>query len=189
MEWEQIRNLHAKLNNLSVRNNWSSLEKEFCDIAQELSGPNIARLIMSINMTRYSNSLSKLLRKGIQEALKQAAEAIYFEYDIDNNWSSNLFIHAVYKPEYRMDDDWACDWIDSLKGPSFPLFTQIYRMYGGFHVENDNEVGTTFYLLARTIAAFGKAAEKISSSDLAICIGYHDQTIVTRIRETNTLSH
>jgi hypothetical protein len=36
------------------------------------------------------------------------------------------------------------------------MITEIYRAFGGFHVDKDLEIGTTL-LIARTTAAFGRS--------------------------------
>ena len=45
------------------------------------------------------------------------------------------------------------------------------------------EVSVTAYLVARTVAAFGRICDEEVPAHLAACIGYHDQNPVMRIQE------
>jgi hypothetical protein len=148
-----------------------------------LSGPDAEEAVIGIDLSEYNTALTELLEQGYRRAQQAGAIAIYFEYDIDNNWDSWLFLHDQYQPEREQDDEWTCDWVDELRGPSLPAFTQVYNRYGGFHVERDSEIETTLYLCARNVAAFGSGVVALLPPSFAICMGYHDQGIVTRIKE------
>ena len=115
-------------------------------------------------------------------AQKQKAPAIYFEYDLDNNWDSTFFICKEYSALEDNDDDWASNWNEDLQGPRLKEFANIYEI-DGFDI-NETAVGSTIYLIARTVISYAKAYQVLSDeSSLAVCIAFHDQDPIIRIKE------
>jgi hypothetical protein len=183
MDWQQITLIYDALNKLSRMGNWDQLEDHFFQLSRRLAGNNISILIKSLNLTEYEASLRSLLQEGYKKASQTKTKAIYFEYDMDNLWKGNLFIHQTYNDESAQDDDWACEWIEIIDGPINHNFANIYNRYGGFEVESIQKIGTTFYLISRTVAAFGRAVNTLPLTSFPVCVGHHDQHIVTRIKE------
>ncbi|WP_241484418.1 hypothetical protein [Bacillus clarus] len=79
------------------------------------------------------------------------------------------------------DDDWACEWETCLEGPSLKRFNEIYNVSGGFD-ETDVATGVTIFLIARTIVSFLKSISNYELN-IPICIGYHDQDPIMRIKK------
>lgn len=111
---------------------------------------------------------------------QNSAAALYFEYDMDNDWQSSFFICNDYTMLSEEDDDWASDWISSVKGPDLKEFAKIYAENGFDY--NEEAIGITLYLIIKTVILFGKVAESIEIN-IPICIGFHDQDPIMRIRE------
>ncbi|MBJ7968333.1 hypothetical protein JDS84_33600, partial [Bacillus cereus] len=76
-------------------------------------------------------------------ANQNSAEAIYFEYDMDNDWNSTFFICDEYTKLSEEDDDWASDWISEVEGPDLKEFAQIYNE--NRFDNNEKALGTTLY--------------------------------------------
>ncbi|NLP52439.1 hypothetical protein [Bacillus sp. RO1] len=158
------------------------IEDKFYVICSELAGTEKANTIKQVDLSKYVNELKKGLELSLNIAQEQTARAIYFEYDLDNNWDSAFFICAEYNNLVDEDDDWASDWIEDFDGPSLEQFSNIYEM-DGFD-RSDVAIGSTIYLVARTVTAFTKAYKSISDENsTAVCIGFHDQDPIIRINE------
>jgi len=148
---------------------------------RDLAGPQQAIRISTLDFRPYQQGIADSFAEAIRRFDGSTAVALYFEYDLDNDWDSAFFLCPEYNPESAEDEDWACDFVDDIAGPGFPEASELYR-------ENNFDrtpmaLGSTLYLVARTVAAFGRCAERVQLKARAICIGFHDQTPVTRVRE------
>lgn len=79
--------------------------------------------------------------------------------------------------------DWICTFYFSGIESS-PDFSEASVFYLENHFDRTPLAkGSTLYLVARTIAAFGRCVKELEASGLTICIAFHDQTPITRISE------
>lgn len=209
MTWERFGQLLDKMMPYSAASDWAGLERYYQSLARQLSASSpppqdlplpgfedleheillqspwakAEREVTAVDLSHYTAALTDLLRHGYERAQQLSAKAIYFEYDIDNDWKGWLFLYDDYYPEAVGHDDWACKWIEDIRGPKLPVFTHLYNSYGGFDVYNDTEISTTLYLIARTVVCFGRSVSALPQNGFAVCIGYHDQGKLTRIRK------
>ena len=159
---------------------WETVETKYRDLALKWSKKNVVKKISDTNLTSYKKTITEKLAEAVDLAESISAKAIYFEYDMDNNWRGYFLITPGYFNENEGDEDWACEWEEELDGPELPQFAKIYKKYGGYG-KDDAGNGTTLYLIARTVCAFGQCVENIPPTSLAICIGFHDQDPIWRI--------
>jgi hypothetical protein len=160
---------------------WEGLESAYNQIACRLAGEMQAVRISAVALADYQKTLSKKLKLAVKKAKALKAKAIYFEYDLDNDWESEFFICPDYYSQRAGDDDWICDWMEDFSGPNLPAFCAIYQKHG--FDKDDTATGSTCYLVARTVAIFGRCLEEIKTDGVAVCIAFHDQDPVMRIRE------
>ncbi|MBW2109798.1 MAG: hypothetical protein JRI36_14220 [Deltaproteobacteria bacterium] len=164
------------------RQDWTGLESRFQELANELAGVTQADRIAKIDFSKYQKSLSENLHRAIKLASNQEAKALYFEYDLDNDWQSTFFICDEYVPESEGNDDWACEWVEDLAGPKFPVLSEIY-LENGFD-RTEVAKGCTLYLIARTVATFGRCLDEYPApATLAVCVAFHDQDPIFRLQE------
>ena len=119
--------------------------------------------------------------KALKAARKNDAAAIYFEYDLDNDWNANFFVCPTYNPQSFGNDDWACNYTSSIRASGIYEFGRIYKQLGGF-CKNDTSTAATMYMIARTSNALMDVVERKPHDSLAICIGFHDQDPIHRLR-------
>lgn len=162
------------------------IEQRYFDICTQLCGTDLVKAIQFVSLKDYQQSLQDLLTQGLTTAHSASAKAIYFEYDLDNNWNSTLFICENYSPLEEDDDEWACEWIDEINGPSLESFGKLYESHG---FDDTNEaIGSTLYLVVRTVLAYMRAYHEVNASAIMnVCIGFHDQDPVMRINEAGVL--
>jgi hypothetical protein len=101
-----------------------------------------------------------------------------------NHWQSGFYFCEAYSPLSAGDDDWACEFMESLADPQFPELTEIYHTSEGCFDKTPFAQGTTLYLVARTLAAFGRTAEGVDTSKFALCAAFHDQDPIVRFRKS-----
>ena len=159
---------------------WNALESHFKKVAESLAGKQYASKIAEVDLSSYQNSLCAELSLAVEKARHSLAKAVYFEYDLDNEWQSNFFVCQDYNLQLSGDDEWACDWIDEVKGSDLTSFGDLYIV--GFD-STEAARGANVYLIARTVAAFGRCCEKYQAEKFAICLAFHDQDPIMRIYE------
>ncbi len=159
------------------KKDWQGLEEKFYFLCSDLSGKEVADKIKEINLLDYEKSLKEGINSALNKGKEKKAKAVYFEYDMDNCWNSTFFICSDYADKTAGDDDWACDYLEDFEGPSMEgFFNDSFMELMGI-----NEVN--LYLIARTVASFGKVSQGIDTEGLALCMAYHDQDPVMRIFE------
>jgi len=170
----------AEMKPLIARRDWDGLEASFRKCCEDLAGERQASKIAALDFVSYQRALENSFAKAVQGAHEAGAKAVYFEYDLDNDWQSNFFLCGEYSPEEAEDEDWACDWKAEVAGPEFPAASEVY-------LENNFDQtpvakGSTLYLVARTVAACGRCVDKHPLGNLAVCIAFHDQNPIMRLR-------
>jgi hypothetical protein len=156
---------------------WARLEKE-SDEACEQADPARAEVVRSIALAPYVAAL----KTGLDAAaghLPRDVAAIYWEFDVDNRWSSAFFLCRSYRSEEDGDDEWASDFDPALTiaGPSMPLLaSQLASTWNG----SPRDAAVNAFLVARTIASIGRASTNWGHQ-VPLCAGYHDQWVVFRV--------
>jgi hypothetical protein len=177
----KIFKLIEKMDPFISARDWHGLESAYHQIARRLAGEMQTARISGVALADYQKTLSKKLKLAVKKAEALKAQAIYFGYDLDNDWQGTFFICPNYYPQSMGDEDWACDWEEDFSGPDLPDFCAIYQEHG--FAKNDTATGSTAYLIARTVAAFGRCLEEIKTDGVAVCIAFHDQDSIMRVRE------
>lgn len=164
-------------------NDWDEVETKYREFALKWAGKEIVKEIDAVDLDDYEKSIMQILSEAVETAEKTSAGAIYFEYDMDNNWQGHFYICPEYYLEEEEDEDWVTESDEDIEGPDLPAYADIYNEFGGAGGDK-TEIGTTIYLIARTVCAFWRCVEQLPSTPaLAICIGYHGQDQIWRIRE------
>jgi uncharacterized protein YndB with AHSA1/START domain len=162
---------------------FNEIENKYYKICAKLAGAGRANKIKQIDVSDYINEMKSGLTQAILTANSERdAKAIYFEYDLDNQWEGTFFICNEYNPAEDEDEDWACDCEIDIDGPNFLPFSELYEV-DGFD-EDDSAMGSNMYLVARTVLAFAQAYNELSEkSTVPVCIAFHDQDPIYRIQE------
>jgi hypothetical protein len=178
---EDIFEYLAEMRAYVAQRRWIELEDAYRRVCEHLAGPQQASRIASLDFQSYQAALQSALAEAPMHLADSNAQALYFEYDLDNRWDSAFFRCPQYNAEHVDDEDWSCDWDDHWPGPSFEEASSLYLEN---HFDRTRVAkGSTLYLVARTVAAFGRALDQVPLDPLAVCIGFHDQTPVFRVRE------
>lgn len=159
---------------------WDGLEKAARKRCEKLAGKDAAKKIADVDLADYMEELEEGLKRSYEEAEEIDAVAVYFEYEMENHWTGAFFLCSEYNPEEEEDDDWATVPDEEIEGPAAPELADLFETsFDG----DDKDRGINGYLIARTIAAFGRCVDILPDPEVVVCIGFHDQEGVLRIRE------
>jgi hypothetical protein len=175
--FEHLNSIRA----VAATKDWNALESKYRATCEELSGLELAAKISALDFVSYEEALMYPLRETVSLASKSEAAAIYFEFDLDNAWSSAFFVCPDYRPEVEGDDDWAAEYDDEVEGPDFPEASDLY-LENGFD-RSDRAIGATLYLVARTLVALGRTVVRTDCGAINVCAGFHEQDPVVRLQE------
>ncbi|MGG0152809.1 hypothetical protein [Bacillus mycoides] len=153
------------------------IEGKYYDICSTLVSSAHAERIKLIPLDSYKESMRIGLKEALEIAESEEAKAIYFEYDLDNEWDSHFYICEEYFSLEEEDDDWASEWTYDIEGPKSIELADMYTE-NGFDT-NEKAIGITLYLIARTVRGFMSVCSEVQSN-IPICIGFHDQDPIIR---------
>jgi hypothetical protein len=170
----------------SKQKDWNGMESYFNQYCERFVSAGVAAAIKNVDLVECERYLTTKTNEAFSLAKAHSVKAIYYEYNIQNDWASNFYICPNYNPIETQDDDWVVNFIqiDELKGFE-PTAENIPELSGCLYECEGVEERTVveYYLIARTTAAFGRATQVLDLGNIALCIGFHDQQIVTRIYE------
>jgi hypothetical protein len=149
---------------------WLAFEAEAQDMAGTLVPEDRLLRIGSVGLDEYVRSLQSMVRTAEGRVSEfEGVEALYWEFDPDNNWASGIDYCASFT---REDPDWAADSVGWETGPDLPQFAEIYGETGfsGSPLAD----GSTVLLFARTLASFGRAYEAEGRGGLPVGAAFHD---------------
>ncbi|MDN3233149.1 hypothetical protein [Priestia megaterium] len=174
--FEYLDEIQAEL----FQKSFEEIEAKYYEVCSTIAGIDIEKRIRNINLDIYQTQLRSSLYEALHIVNEQSIEAIYFEYDMENDWESTFFVCDEYSSLSEEDDDWASDWIEEVEGPINKEFAYIYQENGFDSTEKAKAV--TLFLVVRTVIAFGTVAQSMKVN-VPLCIGFHDQDPIMRIKE------
>ncbi|MGG1607626.1 hypothetical protein [Bacillus wiedmannii] len=171
--FQYLEEMQEDIFSLSVE----EIEMKHFEICCMLASTEYAERIKAIDLESYKEIIRVGLDAAVEMATNEEAKAIYFEYDLDNEWDSHFYICEEYVQLEEEDDDWASEWTYDVEGPKSIELADVYAE-NGFDT-NEEAIGITLYLIVRTLCSFISACSDVQSS-IPICIGFHDQDPIMR---------
>jgi hypothetical protein len=157
---------------------WAAFEARASTLATALVPQGELAAIWHFPLVQYESALASMIDEG--EALAdEGIQALYFEFDMDNDWRSALFLCRDFSPVDAHDDEWASVWERWVAGPSLPHFAELMATEG-FSGSPRADAMTTL-LVARTEASFGRAYHRTRRQFPAAC-AFHDQAPITYLQ-------
>ena len=161
-----------------------SAGSDFGELCLEYNAPSVSgawRLISSVDTAAYGEAIRTAAERAERMAQPEATKALYFEYSMDDGWRSGLFLCPEYRPRSALDDDWAADFTVDLPSGDLPAFSEIYASTERFC--RDDESTRITLLLAIVTASIVSSEFSGFPEGPAICLGFHGQDLVWRLRE------
>lgn len=169
----------AKMQERILTENCDAFEARYNNICAAANS-EVAKRIAGTDLNYYNERQFDAYCKALKKARSADAIAIYYEYDIDNDWRSSFFVCKEYAPLEIGDDDWACRWIAQVRGSGISEFTEVYNATDKF-CNTPVATAITLFLIARTTAALKKTVARKPPGTIKICIGFHDQDPIHRL--------
>jgi hypothetical protein len=162
---------------------WGGLERKYLALCTQLAGEEMAAWIRYLDFAAYRNRLERSYRRMRTHLREARPRAIYFEFDMADDWAGTFFLCRDYLPLDAEDDDWACDWVARIDAPGFSKLTEVFLVDGGKRDEDSPARGKCAYLIARTLATLGRCIQRYPIEGMPICGGFHGQNPVTRLQD------
>jgi hypothetical protein len=159
---------------------WVGLEQQSELRCQEHAGETDSLSISRVPVQAYQTALASSLSFAVAKANAASAKAIYFEFDMEDGWTSWFFICPTYQE--RWDRLLGTDYLEEIDGPRMPQFAEIYGELQIF-APVPREATMTSYLIARTFACFGRASQPFAASGISFGIAFHDQDEIIRLHD------
>jgi hypothetical protein len=179
--WKQI---DGKLSRGLLTKTLDELRNQYYKYCIKKSGEEIADQIAQVDFTTFREKVGLALKRIIEKELPKSqkenepVKACLFEYDPCNKWYTGFYLCLEYTKAKNKDDDWAGEWKKDVKGPRVPSFAKM-KIDENFGVK-ENSLGAYVYAHARVVIEFTQACREFTSP-VPICIGYHDQSGVSRV--------
>jgi hypothetical protein len=153
---------------------WAGIEEVGRSLAQSLIPPDRIEAISSVDLRGYERDLASMLKEAEGRSTEfQGVQALYWEFDLDNNWDCSISFCSSYTPN---DPDWAGDQLGWIRGPGLPEFARLYAEHG--FSDTPAAEGSTLLLVARTLATFGRAYDLIGRSQFPVGAAFHDSSVM-----------
>jgi hypothetical protein len=183
MAHDTLTQHYTDLNHLCQVNDWPELERHFYQLALSCAGAAIADEIQAVDLQPYTAAVARFLNEKLAEMSFHGIKGLLYEYAPAAAWRGTLFVSDRYNPAHAGSEAWARQPFHSAAGPRLPEFARLYQQYAGLDPANASRVAASFYLFARTTAAFGLAVGNAPLTRAAICIGHAGQPLLSRVYE------
>lgn len=174
---------YYEINRLSLENDWDTLEHHFYQLALRVAGSSVASQIQEVDLTAYTSAVARFFKNQLSEMSFHGIKGLFFEFDLENGWRGTLYICDRYNPSHAGNDTWAKKWFQKAAGPRLAEFARLYQELGDLAGVEDSKVTAGLYLIARTIAAVGRAFGEAPLTRASICVGHTGQKHLSRIYE------
>lgn len=158
LTWEEHRSRPLRAMNRLVRaRDYTGLENAYRRLCQALAGAEIRAEIDCLPFDDYEEKLHEGVQKVLDILPKKRGKAIYLRIRSDIQWMGEFHLQAndlaVTGDEVPQEFSHEAP-IAAIQGPDFPEAAQIYQRHP-LHA-GTRPSGPALYLLARTLAAFGR---------------------------------
>jgi hypothetical protein len=161
LSWSRLRRRHLfAMWPFVQKRDYEGLESAYRADCAAFAGEKAAKAIEELRFDIYQKSLAAGLKWALARAARRDATAIYLRIRPDLQWNGEFHVAGdeqveLFEPreEYSYTGPLA-----ERDGPSFPEAAEARRKY---HTDNPLDPGAAqHYLLARTVAALGRALAK-----------------------------
>jgi hypothetical protein len=161
LSWSGLRRRHLfAMWPFVQKKDYDGLESAYRADCVAFAGEEAAKAIDELSFAKYEKSLAAGLKWAVRAADRDDATAVYLRMRPDLQWEGEFHVcgDAQIEPFEPREEYSYGGPLDERNGPSFPEAAEARRK---FATDNPLDPGAAqHYLLARTVAAFGRAATK-----------------------------
>jgi hypothetical protein len=161
---------------------WDAYERAGIDVALSLAAGRHVQGAAGVDLARYTSGVQRAISHARARADVLVPSALYFEYDLDNRWESNIFFCSSFEPSFVPFAEWPIGSDEHIEGPDLPAFAKAYARLGWSDTAEARAI--VILTVARTTAAFGRALQVADpGGSLPWGIGFHDQDPITTVTD------
>tara|TARA_B100000674_G_scaffold498171_1_gene535074 strand:+ start:419 stop:991 length:573 start_codon:yes stop_codon:yes gene_type:complete len=177
-------------NSISQRD-WDGLEKHYVKVAEDsdIMASDLVARMYALDFRSYEDAIQEGLVKAFEKAQDSDdnVQAIYFQFSLFKMWRSQFQLCEDYIPDNKLNDAWAHDYLSRVRGPSFPILSDLYQRTNLLE-EGQASLAVGLALVAKTVASVGRAFDRFSEENqaefpYAFCASFSGQDPVFRIAE------
>ena len=132
---------------LAAAGDWEALKRYWMPAAGALDDDQ-SRIVAEVDLGSFEDDLVELVRRAYAQAeADPSIRGLYWEFDLDNDWTNSLSLCDQYLPVL----DWYASEIGWIDGPECPLAAMVDTT---FH-DPAGQFG-----VARVLATFGRALDR-----------------------------
>ena len=174
-----------------TQRDWDGLEKHYVKAAEsaDLMASDLVSRMYDLDFRSYEDAIQEGLIKAVEKAqsCEDEIQAIYFQFSLFKMWRSQFQLCEDYIPRNKLNDAWAHDYASRVRGPSFPILSDLYQRTNLLE-ENSARLAVGLALVAKTVASIGRAFDRFSDDNetgfpYAFCASFSGQDPVFRIAE------
>ncbi len=150
------------------RKDWDGLEKHYRKLCVEYKDEATAQAIAALNFAPWTNGLRPHFEQALENAAQSDSTTVFLRVRPDLNWSGEFGVHAEFgnDPFASLPDDLSQPFAAySYSSPETTIetvnFEQASVIYTKHSSRSSKPDGAANYLIARSMAAFGKLVEEI----------------------------
>jgi hypothetical protein len=163
------------MNRFVSRQDYAGLEAEYRTLCRMFADDQRTAEIDSLPFAEFQESLDKSLKEAIQVLKSQRGKCLYLRLRPDlDNWPITFGIHDEDTEISEPEEEYSYNSpIAEVEGPKFEAAARAYHKQTLF--QETEPSGTALYLMARTIAAFGRC---LSHNDLTVPVYFSCMYVV-----------
>ena len=187
----EISEAVLEMNHSVSQRDWDGLEKHYVEAAEnsDVMASDLVARMYDLDFREYEDAIQKGLTKAVEQAQdsQDNIRAIYFQFSLFKMWRSQFQLCEDYIPGNELNDAWAHDYTSRVRGPSFPILSDLYQRTNLLE-ENKASLAVGMALVAKTVASIGRAFDRFSDDNdqgfpYAFCASFSGQDPVFRIAE------
>jgi uncharacterized protein (TIGR02996 family) len=161
LSWSGLRQAHLfAMWSFVQKKDYDGLEAAYRADCVKFAGQAAAKAVDALPFEKYQKSLAAGLKQAITSSSRRAARAIYLRIRPDLQWDGEYHVcgEPLEEPFEPREEYSYTGPLREFKGPSFKEAAEVRQKY---HATKPLDPGAAqHYLLARTVAAFGRCLAK-----------------------------
>lgn len=187
----EISEAVLEMNNSIQNRDWDGMEEHYVEAAKQADSivVDLMDRLYALDFRSYEDAIQDGLSKAVEQADSSdlKIKAIYFQFSLFKMWRSNFQLCEDYIPNNRINDAWAHNYAFRVRGPSFPILSDLYQRTNLLG-ESDITLAVGLALVAKTVASIGRAYDRFADNYAGVlrysfCASFSGQDPVFRIAE------
>jgi hypothetical protein len=140
---------------------YAALEAEYRQLCLKLAGEQVTKQIDELPFDRYEQKLHKSLKQAIARLASEQGRSLFFRLTPHIKWEGKFHVRAEAPNITEPREEFSYERpLAAISGPSLSAAAAVYARQPLF--SGTQPSGAALYLIARTVAAFGRCLSEFS---------------------------